>query len=355
MPRRRRSAMAMSANATLSRTRSVRYTPPAATRLRRQHNAVLPSPIPISSTHAAATTPMRAHSRRRSAGSASGSWRAAMTSIAISAGPTSSPIRWLPTHSAPQIQGAQQQRAPATSLRRARQRVHQPAPRARLPSIAAGVDLGLVGTLPRRVGEADQELPRRSRRASPGAARDRSSTSSCRRVRMSCATRNQHPAATALQTRAQQVDAPGVLPERHEAAPDVREQHEERRARRMRNAQRPGGRDEFAGIPEGDRRRERDDVARQHRQHHQSPRRRTAAAWSFRAGPAHRLRDGERVTHRRGACTRKSRAPRSKASAHAAAVARSRSSTGRPVASPRNRLRDTPTSTGRPSATTASS
>src|SRR5437879_4922017 len=45
-------------------------------------------------------------------------------------------------------------------------------------------------------------------------------------------------------------------------------------------------------------------------------------------------------------CTRKIRAPRSHASAHATALARSRSSTGRPVAAPRNRLRDGPTTTG---------
>ncbi len=55
---------------------------------------------------------------------------------------------------------------------------------------------------------------------------------------------------------------------------------------------------------------------------------------------------------RRGAagtsCTRKSRAPRSHASAHAVAVAPSRASSGRPVTAPRNRLRDGPTSTGRP-------
>src|SRR5437867_5421658 len=44
--------------------------------------------------------------------------------------------------------------------------------------------------------------------------------------------------------------------------------------------------------------------------------------------------------------TRNSRAPRSHARAHATAVARSRSSTGRPVACPRNRLRDGPTATG---------
>src|SRR5207247_9427825 len=47
--------------------------------------------------------------------------------------------------------------------------------------------------------------------------------------------------------------------------------------------------------------------------------------------------------------TRKRRAPRSQASAQATAVARSRSSTGRPVAAPRNRLRDGPTATGYPS------
>src|SRR5256885_3418683 len=44
--------------------------------------------------------------------------------------------------------------------------------------------------------------------------------------------------------------------------------------------------------------------------------------------------------------TRNRRAPRSHARAHATAVARSRSSTGRPVAAPRNRLRDGPTATG---------
>src|SRR5260370_39344094 len=44
--------------------------------------------------------------------------------------------------------------------------------------------------------------------------------------------------------------------------------------------------------------------------------------------------------------TRNRRAPRSQASAHATAVARSRSATGRPVAAPRNRLRDRPTATG---------
>ena len=44
--------------------------------------------------------------------------------------------------------------------------------------------------------------------------------------------------------------------------------------------------------------------------------------------------------------TRNSRAPRSQARAKATAVARSRSSTGRPVAAPRNRFRDRPTATG---------
>src|SRR6185295_12011565 len=48
--------------------------------------------------------------------------------------------------------------------------------------------------------------------------------------------------------------------------------------------------------------------------------------------------------------TRNSRAPRSQARAHATAVARSRSSTGRPVAAPRKRLRDRPTATGYPNA-----
>src|SRR3989475_8626069 len=43
--------------------------------------------------------------------------------------------------------------------------------------------------------------------------------------------------------------------------------------------------------------------------------------------------------------TRKRRAPRSQASAQATAVARSRSSTGRPVACPRKRLREGPTAT----------
>src|SRR5262249_36312603 len=54
-------------------------------------------------------------------------------------------------------------------------------------------------------------------------------------------------------------------------------------------------------------------------------------------------------------CTRKMRAPRSQASAHAAAVARSRACTGWPVTAPRNRLRDGPTTTGWPSACSASS
>src|SRR5207249_4441597 len=53
--------------------------------------------------------------------------------------------------------------------------------------------------------------------------------------------------------------------------------------------------------------------------------------------------------------TRNTRAPRSHARAHATAVARSRSSTGRPVAWPRNRLRDGPTATGYPSPTTVAS
>src|SRR4029077_13475025 len=53
--------------------------------------------------------------------------------------------------------------------------------------------------------------------------------------------------------------------------------------------------------------------------------------------------------------TRNNRAPRSHASAHATAVARSRSSTGCPVAAPRNRLRDGPTATGYPKPTTVAS
>src|SRR5438094_5537291 len=53
--------------------------------------------------------------------------------------------------------------------------------------------------------------------------------------------------------------------------------------------------------------------------------------------------------------TRNRRAPRSHASAHATAVARSRSSTGRPVAAPRKRLRDGPTATGYPKPTTVAS
>src|SRR5437588_824919 len=52
---------------------------------------------------------------------------------------------------------------------------------------------------------------------------------------------------------------------------------------------------------------------------------------------------------------RNKRAPRSHASAHATAVARSRSSTGRPVAAPRKRLRDGPTATGYPKPTTVAS
>src|SRR5207249_1990379 len=74
----------------------------------------------------------------------------------------------------------------------------------------------------------------------------------------------------------------------------------------------------------------------------------------------HRARVVARATSkasraRATSCTRKARAPRSHASAHAAAVARSRSSTGRPVAAPRNRLRDGPTTTGYPSPTTVAS
>src|SRR6185503_11922706 len=53
--------------------------------------------------------------------------------------------------------------------------------------------------------------------------------------------------------------------------------------------------------------------------------------------------------------TRNSRAPRSQARAHATAVARSRSSTGRPVTAPKNRLRDGPTATGYPNATIVAS
>src|SRR5205823_1933626 len=58
---------------------------------------------------------------------------------------------------------------------------------------------------------------------------------------------------------------------------------------------------------------------------------------------AHATRSASRATTT--SWTRNTRAPRSHARAHATAVARSRSSSGRPLSCPTNRLRDGPTAT----------
>src|SRR5690606_36399511 len=69
-----------------------------------------------------------------------------------------------------------------------------------------------------------------------------------------------------------------------------------------------------------------------------------------RAPPA-AIASATRTTSRidRTSCTRTHSMPASASAATAAAVANSRSSTGRPVSAPRNDLRDGPTTSGRPS------
>src|SRR5207244_12551239 len=82
--------------------------------------------------------------------------------------------------------------------------------------------------------------------------------------------------------------------------------------------------------------------------HHFRPEPRDEAAVGFEVHRAFVGAAAARSASRARAASwiRNSRAPRSHASAHATAVARSRSSTGRPVAAPRNRFRDGPTATG---------
>src|SRR5438046_6363965 len=54
------------------------------------------------------------------------------------------------------------------------------------------------------------------------------------------------------ETRAHQIEPPGVAPDRHHCAPQVTHEHEQGRARWMRHAQHFGGGDEFARIPQRD-------------------------------------------------------------------------------------------------------
>ena len=63
--------------------------------------------------------------------------------------------------------------------------------------------------------------------------------------------------------RAQQIGPKRVFPNREQHGPDVRNQHEQRRPRRMRYAERFRRRDELAGIPERDRRSEGKQITQQ--------------------------------------------------------------------------------------------
>ena len=182
----------------------------------------------------------------------------------------------------------------SSSSRPARRLPAPPAPEQREPrhrrdgERGDGVDLGLVGVLP--VGEGEGAEHRARGRAAE--AEPRGSKSRQRLVR------DEEKAAGAgrAQERAEQVGPEGVLADRKQHGPDVRDHHEQRRARRVRNAEHPRGGDELARIPEGDPGREREHVPGEHGERHgergpvRRPRRRLAhgCAGAAAGGPAGR-------------------------------------------------------------------
>ena len=115
-----------------------------------------------------------------------------------------------------------------------------------------GIDLGLVAVLPSGERERRQDRSRgRAARPEPWhLAREQP-------VR----DEKQAPGAGRGETGAHQIQPPRVAAESDHAAPDVSQQHEQRRPGRMRNAEHLGGGDELPGIPQGDRGREGDHIS----------------------------------------------------------------------------------------------
>ncbi len=90
------------------------------------------------------------------------------------------------------------------------------------------------------------------------------------RASVSWTTRKKKPAPSALSRALSRLVRWAYSPNGIRVAPDVGDHHEERRARRMGNAEGPGRGDELARVPEGDGRREGDEVAGEDQQRGES-------------------------------------------------------------------------------------
>ena len=114
-----------------------------------------------------------------------------------------------------------------------------------------GVDLGLVAVLP---------FGKRECREDRGGGRSADAQPPFFAGEQSLRDEEEAPRARRGKTGAHQIGPPRVLAEHDKLRPHVTEQHEQRRSRRMRNAQDFGGSDEFARVPQRDGGRERDHI-----------------------------------------------------------------------------------------------